>query len=101
MGADVFMTRAEGKTAKDAFNNAVEHAQYESGHGGYTGTIAEKRDFTMITVPSGSKPAEYADKLIGEGDRRVDDKWGPAGCIDLGPTPRGLREFLFFGWASS
>jgi hypothetical protein len=27
---------------------------------------------------------------------KVDDKWGPAGCIDMQDG-----TFLFFGWASS
>lgn len=50
MGACDFETRSRGKTARDAFRVAVEDAQYESGHGGYTGTIAEKSGFVMIDV---------------------------------------------------
>lgn len=96
MGADVFMTRASGKTAAEAFKNAVDSEAYEHGHGGYSGTIVEKRRFTKIAVPAGQKPVEFARKLIDDGDARVDDKWGPAGCIDLGGG-----EWLFFGWASS
>lgn len=96
MGAQQFVTKAKGKTAKDAFNQAVSDAQYEYGHGGYTGTIAEKHDFVMITVPSDEKPDEYAWKLIEAYDSRIDDKWGPAGCIDCGDG-----TFLFFGSASS
>ena len=37
-------------------------------------------------------------------DERIDDKWGPAGCIDMDPKLTGKRKpkrFLFFGWASS
>ena len=51
MGACDFGVRAKGKTAKEAFNNAVEEAQYESGHGGYTGTIAEKHAFNLMAEP--------------------------------------------------
>ena len=96
MGADVFMITATGVSARDAFVNAREEALYEYGHRGYTGTIAEKDSFNVITLKEGLKPHEYADKLIDECDRRIDDKWGPAGCFDLG----GGRYF-FFGWASS
>ena len=40
MGANEFTTKANGKTAKDAFRIAVEDAKYNYGHAGYTGTIA-------------------------------------------------------------
>ena len=42
MGAVTFEVLAFGKTADDAFRNAVEDAKDMHGHGGYTGTIAEK-----------------------------------------------------------
>ncbi len=96
MGADTFTTRAKGKTAKEAFATAQDQAQYDHGHSGYSGTIAEKDAFTMIPVPADTNPGAYAYKLIEENDRRISDKWGPAGCIDL-----GKGEYLFFGWASS
>ena len=48
MGADTFFTRSTGKNAKEAFSKAVQDAKHESGHGGYTGTIAEKSTFVMI-----------------------------------------------------
>lgn len=47
------------------------------------------------------KPADLAELLIDLGDPRIDDKWGPAGCIDLAPKKKRDKEFLFFGWASS
>lgn len=96
MGASEFFTRAKGKTAKEAFRAAVEEAQYESGHGGYTGTIAEKHEFRLIAVPEGVKPGDFAERLLSEDDKRVSDKWGPAGCVQL-----GVGEWLFFGLASS
>lgn len=95
MGASDFCTRSKGKTAREAFDRAVDQAHYENGRGGYTGTIAEKRSFVMITVPDGQDPFAYASKLMDDDDRRIVDKWGPAGCIDL-----GNGEFYFFGWAS-
>lgn len=96
MGASTFIVEAEGSNAKEAFRNAREDAQYDSGHGGYTGTIAEKDSFVMIACELGMDPHEYADDLISDGDSRIDDKWGPAGCIKLSDN-----KYLFFGWASS
>lgn len=113
MGAEVFFTVARGNTAREAFETAVEDAQYEFGHGGYSGTIAEKSSFTMIPF-SGKDvtPMEFADVLIERSDPRIDDKWGPAGCIEITDIEEGAaeadysvgegpRKFLFFGWASS
>lgn len=96
MGACDFGVRAKGKTAKEAFNNAVEEAQYESGHGGYTGTIAEKHAFNLIAVPDGESPIKFADGLMDREDKRCSDKWGPAGCVKVAEG-----EYYFFGWASS
>ena len=95
MGADVFMITATGVSARDAFTNARQEALHYSGHGGYTGTIAEKDSFNVITLKEGLEPHKYADELIDNRDPRIDSKWGPAGCFDLG----GGR-YLFFGWAS-
>lgn len=53
MGADNFSTAAFGKTPKEAFSAARERAQHNSGHGGYTGTIAEKHDFVHVPLPKG------------------------------------------------
>ena len=103
MGAAEFWTKARGKNAKAAFNTAVEDARYEHGHGGYTGSIAEKSGFVMIDNPGGTPESaeELADKMLREGDKRTDDKWGPAGCIKLRDLDDGLKEYLFFGYASS
>lgn len=96
MGAETFIERARGKTAQAAFEAVSEQAAYEHGHGGYTGTIAEKSSFVMIQLPEGKDAEEYAEELIDDDDERISDKWGPAGCIQIGP-----EQFLFFGWASS
>ena len=96
MGACDFFTTAKGKTAREAFDNVVEEAKYENGHGGYTGTIAEKNSFTVIELPEGQEAYAYANDLMDEDDDRIYDKWGPAGCIKAGEN-----EFIFFGYASS
>jgi len=184
MGASTFYDVAYGRTPEEAFDAAVREAEYDYGHAGYTGTIAEKHDFVMIdetwktrkyyyakqvrgltaliadvtntpaskwgltrdgflrrgkangmgyfdaekAARSKSKFLEVcrhrkkklreerdrwtrksslydvAEDLIEVGDDRIDDKWGPAGCIDLQPKLTGKRKpkaWLFFGWASS
>lgn len=56
MGATNFETTATGKTAREAFLNAVNEAHYWHGHGGYTGTIAEKPGFIEFAVPLAELP---------------------------------------------
>ena len=114
MGAEIFLDKVSGKTAKDAFNNAVQDALYEHGHGGYTGTIAEKTSFVMldIKVPQGEDFESFAEYLLDLENEpnnlpqlslkdknlldQLGDKWGPAGCIAL-----ENGQYGFFGWASS
>jgi hypothetical protein len=51
MGATTFSTYGLGKTAEFAFINAREHALYMNGHGGYTGTLAEKDSYVLFVLP--------------------------------------------------
>lgn len=52
MGANQFEQVGRGKTAKEAFSAAREQAQWEHGHGGYSGTLAEKDSFGVkLTKP--------------------------------------------------
>lgn len=102
MGADVFYEVYPGKNANEAFASAVHDAKYDHGHAGYTGSIAEKDDFVMVSkqvFDSRSDAADYANKLIEEGDPRIDDKWGPAGCVSFKQNDKIM--YMFFGWASS
>lgn len=96
MGAEVFIQVGEGETAKKAFNKAYDEACYDYGHRGYTGSMAEKDCFVEIELPEGKTAEEYANELIDNDDPRIDDKWGPAGCIKIEDG-----KYLFFGWASS
>jgi len=96
MGANNFGNIVKGKTAAAAFDSVVKQARWEVGNGGYSGTIAEKHSFVMIDVPAGTDPILYADRLLDADDRRISDKWGPAGCVKVGEG-----EWYFFGWASS
>jgi len=107
MGGSEFYNIGFGATAEEVFVNLVSQSQYDHGHSGYSGTIAEKRNFTMISLPENKDPMNFAEGLIREGDDRVNNKWGPVGCISMPLTDKdlkeypGLKKFLFFGWASS
>jgi hypothetical protein len=71
------------------------------GHGGYTGTIAEKNSFKVVSntvYESYQEAYNYAESLID--DSRVSDKWGPAGCLKF-KKKDGEVGYLFFGYASS
>src|SRR5687767_876231 len=83
MGAEQFDTYASGQDVREAFNQAVADAQWNYGHAGYTGTIAEKGSFVIISdEPRTLVEAEqFAYELMDEEDERIDDKWGPAGAI--------------------
>ena len=77
--------------------------------------IAKKGNFIMIICPPRKSPYKYADELINDCDPRVDNKWGPCGCIEFSKPQlqkvrekyphlkgkKGIRAHLFFGWASS
>lgn len=107
MGSVDFYTFARGDTAYKAFNDAVDDAHYYYGHAGYTGTIAEKQNSGFVMIPWLHRPnvqdenilrkaaLEFASKLVSENDDRIDDKWGPAGCLKVKD-----ELWLFFGWAS-
>jgi hypothetical protein len=98
MGACDFATVGRGKTAAEAFKSIVDDARYEYGHGGYTGTIAEKHDFKLCKPQSTERSEIFREAQDYDAWERlgVHDKWGPAGCFQLGPD-----EWLFFGMAPS
>lgn len=96
MGAEQFTQMGEGATAQEAFKRVYDEACYEYGHRGYSGTMAEKGSFVEIDLPEGKSANDYAWELMDADDERIDDKWGPAGCLKIKDG-----EYLFFGWASS
>ena len=52
MGATTFEVIGIGADIQAAFTRLRDQALWESGHGGYTGTIAEKRGFAEFTLPT-------------------------------------------------
>jgi len=114
MGATIFLMTSAGKDASDAFNSAVTDARYERGHGGYTGSIAEKHSFSVFEAPkrmSAFKFAKMVEKasfcisnetkivgvplkhrgLVERAARVFDDKWGAAVCVPL--VGKELQEY--------
>lgn len=63
MGATTFTDKATANTADEAFRNLVNEALWEYGHGGYSGTIAEKPGFTLLTPPGPYPDGVTAEKL--------------------------------------
>lgn len=106
MGASTFYNSIRGTDARAAFNQLTEQSQYESGHS-YSGEIGMKSTFVHIaTVDTLQEARELAARLIDAEDPRVDDKWGPAGCIawtkaKADDEAGDVGGFTFFGWASS
>ena len=91
MGATTFGVMSKGKDVQQAFDNAKEEAYYDHGHGGYTGTIAEKSGYKLLTVPKDKSLNEFIDSTIED-----NDKWDDAFCVEVGED-----EFYFYGWAST
>lgn len=109
MGAEQFEAHSPATDAREAFIECVEAAQYDHGHSGYTGTIAEKDSFVIVDLPSDltigdavkllqeSWDGTYDPRLPTDAYVAYDDKWGPA--VAFKDTVVG--GWYFCGWASS
>lgn len=123
MGATVFAVKTDVDDVAAAYSILVEQAYWEYGHGGYTGTIAEKNGYVTFEPPDGVNADDVhdeiesncyfkeegrwygmrpSDQLIAwfgpdEAEKLIriyDDKWGPAVAIADG------EGWLFCGYAS-
>lgn len=97
MGATDFTHLVQHSDAHRAFAMAVSEATHEHGHGGYSGTIAEKDGFAIIDRTVRSRAAAYRyvsdiveaswqeddDRFPADVTRIVNDKWGPAAAIPV------------------
>lgn len=107
MGASEFTTFQEGTDPAEAFRLARQQAQFEHGHNGYTGTIAEKYEFVIIEQePRPMHQArEEADRYLNRCDRRIADKFAPCGAIrvfELNEDATPLHDgWLFIGVAKT
>ena len=70
MGAQSFVCEARGKSMGEAFMSAVDEALHWNGHGGYTGTIAEKPGATLFDVPLSELPERYQDVEMWDSDAK-------------------------------
>jgi len=82
-GASDFAVFMKGTNAKKLFSDAVQDARYESGSGGYTGTIAEKSGFRIISEPKTRTQAEEIVWGSGRYNNGNNDKWGDAWAIPV------------------
>lgn len=76
-GSAEFVQIGYGSDARTVFRELVEDAQDEYGHGGYTGTIAEKASYRIVSEPM-PKDDAYA---YAETHTEDFDKYDPAGCV--------------------
>ena len=122
MGASEYMNVGRGKTAQIAFDKVAANARHNHGHGGYSGTIAEKYSMVEFPRPKGMRratviqavralgrickdddgnaetatvQAKYPKLRIAAMFEVYDDKTAPALAIEL-----RKGEYLFAGWAS-
>ena len=79
MGACNFSVLAVGQDARQAFYRAVADAQWEYGHGGYTGTIAEKGDYVVLKPPKDMDPVLFAQMVQSYWPGRPKSEWCPEG----------------------
>ncbi|MGX1909385.1 hypothetical protein ACWIID_11020 [Streptomyces phaeochromogenes] len=101
MGALDFYTTATGTDVHTAFNSAREQAEWEYGTSGYTGTIAEKNEVTLLDEPKRSEQDAVgrAKDLLRGDDPRVSGKYGPAGALPITAVDAS-GAWLFFGVAA-
>lgn len=119
MGSANFIStvRVDKKTTDaEAFEQAHSSAQFESGHGGYTGTLAEKNSFINVgtfSCPENAKhfveaieaaPWDEENSSVALVRREIldlyNDKWGPALMVRH-PIDAKTDGVILFGFASS
>lgn len=89
MGAADFRELVRNSNVDEAFRMALSEARHEFGHGGYTGSIAEKGTYHNVDTPTRTLQAAhaYADAAMGSREtsvgRYANDKWGPAVAIPV------------------
>lgn len=112
MGAMTFrhsVSKVQYPDWQRAFTIARAEAQYDHGHSGYTGTIAEKDEAVLYVPPAGVTAAEAIDSMLNGWDKprpewadaewdnayaECNDKWNAAVCVET------QNYWVFFGWAS-
>ena len=79
-GAAGFDVKMDISDPRKAFEAAKRSAEWERGRGGYSGTIAEKDSFRILS----RTPMAMADAAEFVRNKQDNDKWGPAYAIPYG-----------------
>jgi hypothetical protein len=99
MGGEQFMFAAKGSDLNKVHLEAVRQAQYDHGHAGYSGTIAEKPEVELRAqgkIFASIKDAE----AFAEKDCDNNGKWGPAFAVAYGIDGK-IHGYVLYGWASA
>ncbi len=102
MASTDFFCSATGKSPEEAFRGAVDEAKWEHGHGGYTGTIAERGMCPLLVLEEAEDRESLMrtfHEIMNDRQHPCHDKWsGPVCCSAVKDEP---GTFYFFGYASS
>ena len=115
MGATTFLRSANGKSPEDAYENAYETAESETGHrDGYSGDLTSKNGFVFAETPKGVQLSVWI-KALRDDDlpksllmhseefqrqqEIYDDKWGPALSFEVVENVQKgtLKRYIFVG----
>ncbi|MFJ4680586.1 hypothetical protein [Kitasatospora sp. NPDC088783] len=98
MGAADFTAYQDGTDVDQAFRDAVDAARCEYGSRSYTGTIAEKDDYQVVTdTPLTMEAAEdLAGRIMSAADHPSRDKRGPACAIPVLTDRRSVTVIVPF-----
>jgi hypothetical protein len=115
MGATNFgnITVGRFKSASQAYDDLVDDALYEYGHGSYNGTISTTIDGGFIMEEDFPRYQSKAFDKWEDKTMKKAEKWGPCICIELTGAAlkrikenhgykgkKGIKAFYFFGWAA-
>lgn len=107
MGACCFENYSKILDPKKAFDDIHESALYENGHGGYSGTIAEKSRYETRSAPLTSNKAkefiygkdDYDSENENFGDIENSVKWGDAFHVPICDDMGKIIGHCFYGYA--
>jgi len=91
-GGTDFWEWGAGSDPRKIFSDLQDDAKHEYGHGGYSGSIAEKDGYK---IRSREKMSTKEAEAFANEDMDNNDKWGPAFAVPSG------NGWLFYGIASS
>lgn len=105
MGASAVLTPTiETADMNKAFAEIRRVALHEYGHGGYTGSIAEKTEAkpAATSAMTADDAVQLANRLLFDDDSEFGDKYGPAGAIPIKASNRHRKTigWMFFGWCA-